>query len=297
MLVEANDVILLSSPFPNAEVLSSVLVHKPRVISWQADPSRTRWRVLVPLYLPFLKRTLGMACRITPSSPLLLERSPTLQPYLEKCAPIPLAFGPHTEIVNIMAVQARPQRGRLLFVGSLRRYKGVEYLLRALPAVPGATLTIIGRGEEEPRLRRVTADLSLTSRVEFLTDVSDAALSSYYRAADIFILPSINPAEAFGIVQAEAMSFGLPVINTSVESGVPFVSVDGVTGLTVRPASSEELAVALTKLLRDDDFYTACSRNALQRAELFTEQAMVSAYARVLEDCAGGSSSSTGCTA
>ncbi|MDQ6769258.1 MAG: glycosyltransferase [Gemmatimonadota bacterium] len=288
-LAESHDVILLSSPFPNAEVLSSILGRRPLVISWQADPSRTRWSVLYRLYLPFLRRTLEAACRITPSSPLLVENSPTLQPYLQKCEPIPLSFRPHARDEAITERQTRPVRCRLLFVGSLRQYKGVQYLIRALTLVPDATLEIIGQGEEEITLRKLAGELALTSRIEFLTDVSDEELVSYYRTADVFILPSINPAEAFGIVQAEAMSYGLPVINTRLASGVPFVSVDGLTGLTVRPASPGDLAAAINRLLHEDEFYAACSRNALERAERFTERAMVDAYVRVLRDCAGSS--------
>ena len=289
-LAETHDLIHLSSPFPNAEVLSSILGRRPLVISWQADPSKTRWRVLFRLYLPFLRRTLEAACRITPSSPLLVENSPTLQPYLRKCEPIPLAFRPHAGDAALTARQTRPVRCRLLFVGSLRQYKGVQYLLRALTLVPDATLEIIGRGEEETSLRKLAEQLGLTSRIEFLTDVSDQELVFYYRAADVFILPSINPAEAFGIVQAEAMSYGLPVINTRLASGVPFVSVDGVTGLTVRPASPGDLAVAINRLLHDDEFYAACSSNALERAEQFTEQTMLDAFVRVFRQCAGSSS-------
>lgn len=286
-LAETHDVIHLSSPFPNAEVFSSILARRPLVISWQADPSRTRWRALYPLYLPFLRRTLGAACRIAPSSPLLLQNSPTLQPHLRKCEPIPLAFRPHSGHKAVAARKPRPRRHRLLFVGSLRRYKGVQYLLRALTLVPEATLSIVGRGEEETALRKLAEELALTSRIEFLTDVSDEELFSYYCAADVFILPSINPAEAFGIVQAEAMSYGLPVINTRLESGVPFVSVDGVTGLTVRPEHPGDLAAAINRLLYDDEFYATCSSNALERAEQFTEKTMVDAFLRVFRDCAG----------
>lgn len=287
-LVESHDLIHVSSPFPNAEVLASILGRKPLVISWQADPSRTRWRLLYPLYAPFLRRTLDAACAITPSSALLADQSPTLRPYLAKCQPIPLAFRPHEDHVGITVRKSLLGGGRILFVGNLRRYKGVEYLVRAIVLVPDAKLMIVGRGEEEANLRKLAADLRLTTRIEFLTDVSDEQLAQHYRSADIFVLPSINPTEAFGIVQAEAMSYALPVINTHLASGVPFVSLDGITGLTVQPESVEELALGLNRLLHDNEFYATCSRNALQRAEQFTEEAMVSAYERVFRECVSG---------
>lgn len=85
----------------------------------------------------------------------------------------------------------------------------------------------------------MTVSLGLEERVKFLGKVSNEPLKYCYQICDVFVLPSVEPTEAFGLVQLEAMAYGKPVINTLLPIGVSFVSIDGKTGLTVEPRNGD----------------------------------------------------------
>ncbi len=104
-------------------------------------------------------------------------------------------------------------------------------------------------------------------------------LVAQYHAADIFVLASTDRREAFGLVQAEAMSASKPVINTSLDSGVPFVSLDRVTGLTVPHSDSNALARAMNLLLEDAALRSALGQAARLRAEIMFRTETMSAGA------------------
>ena len=148
------------------------------------------------------------------------------------------------------AVRSRWNGPIALFVGRLVPYKGADVLLRALARVDVAAV-VIGDGPMRGELERLSRDLKLESRIFFLGPLEDDAVAAWYAACDLFVLPSVTRAEAFGLVQLEAMARAKPVISTRLATGVPWVNVDGVTGIVVPPGDSEALAAALQTLAGD----------------------------------------------
>lgn len=124
----------------------------------------------------------------------------------------------------------------------------IEAFVQAAKGNSRIQLDIVGTGSLEPELKKQTEELGLTDRIYFHADVSDDELIQYFKECDVFVLPSLQRSEAFGLVQIEAMAFGKPVINTKLPSGVPYVSLHGETGLTVEPGNAAELAEAMQYL-------------------------------------------------
>jgi rhamnosyl/mannosyltransferase len=120
--------------------------------------------------------------------------------------------------------------------------------------------------------------------VHFFGKVDQKTLKAAYNACDIFVLPSNYRSEAFGIVQLEAFAAGKPVVSSNLPSGVPYVNLDGVTGIIVPPNDAEKLADAINKLLRDDSLREKLGRAARERVEReFTADQMASKTLKVYE--------------
>lgn len=141
---------------------------------------------------------------------------------------------------------------KLLFVGRLVKWKGLDILLEALKqcVTQNMTLTVIGDGPEEITLKKQVDVLGLTN-VKFIGHIQFSSLTTYYDEADIFVLPSLR--ECGGAVVLEAMARGLPVIATDWGGPSDYVAQD--TGFLIKPESREhmiqEIANCIAKLRSD----------------------------------------------
>ena len=165
----------------------------------------------------------------------------------------------------------KKNRLNLLFVGGLDRahyFKGVNILLEALASLtpPNWQLTIVGEGDLRPGYEALTANFGLDKKVEFTGKLSETDLVRAYQNADLFILPSINSNEAFGLVLTEALACGVPVIASDLP-GVRRVFNNYQEGLLVEPDSVSDLKKKLEFIFANDDLRRSMPAAARRLAE------------------------------
>jgi rhamnosyl/mannosyltransferase len=244
----------LPHPLGAASCLLALRSEQRLIVSYHSDVIRQKR--LLALYAPLVDRLLDRAEAVIATSPNYVESSEVLGRHREKCRVVPygidLELFRKTPALEARGAEIRRRHGDrplLVAVGRLIYYKGFEFAIRALRDVPDAELVVIGDGPLRSDLERLARELGVAERVHLIGELQNAEVPPYYFASDLYLLPSIARSEAFGIVQIEAMACGLPVINTDLPSGVPYVSRHGESGLTVPPSDAGALAHAIGELL------------------------------------------------
>jgi len=155
-----------------------------------------------------------------------------------------------------------------LYLGRLKRYKGVEYALRAVAAArqvrADVSLDICGQGDDRPRLERVAQALGLGEAVRFLGFVSEEEKRTLLRRAWAVVFPS--PKEGWGITNVEAAASGTPAL-ASDSPGLRESVRHGITGYLVPHGDWRELADRLVALASEPALVERLGRAARQFAE------------------------------
>lgn len=262
------DLVHIHLPNPMAVVALLLSGYKgPVIYTYHSDT--VKQKVLRSMFEPLLHRALGRSAGIIVTSPNYLATSPVLARHRERCHVIPygidIARYQSSDAATVGKIKAQYGDRLLLSVGRLVYYKGFEYLIEAMRDVRGK-LVLIGDGPLRASLEALAVRFGVTEKVVFAGEIQNGGIPPYYQAADLFVLPSVARSEAFGIVQIEALASGIPVVNTALDSGVPFVSLDRVTGLTVPPRNPRELAAAMNSLLDDSALRQSYGQAGIKRA-------------------------------
>jgi D-inositol-3-phosphate glycosyltransferase len=185
-------------------------------------------------------------------------------------------FAPGDRAGARRAVGLPVDRPVILFVGRIQPLKAPDVAIRALGALhrfPDAVLAIVGGASgaagdtEAEAARRLAVELGVSDRVLFVAPQPHHILSSWYRAADLVVVPSRS--ESFGLVALEAAACGVPVVASAV-GGLLNIVHDGVTGWLVEGRDPDRYARAIAQILGDPVGAAAMGAAAAVRARRFT---------------------------
>ena len=164
-------------------------------------------------------------------------------------------FAPGDQAQARRAVGLPQEPPVLLFAGRIQPLKGLEVAIRAMALVSGSpVLVVVGgpsgpRGESElERARQLAVELGVSERVRFVPPQPHELLSTYYRAADVCLVPSRS--ESFGLVALEAAACGTPVVAAAV-GGLRNLVEHGRTGYLVETRDPKAFATAVEVVLDD----------------------------------------------
>ncbi len=237
--------------------------------------------------------------RITAVSNSLRDEVIALGPDEARVSVLPMGVDTHRFAPEagslLLRNELNPSHGPIiLFVGRLVEKKGARYAIDAMPTIvlahPDAQLVIAGDGPEREMLEARARQLEVEDSVMFLGSVANQRLPELYASADVFVGPSVVEAngdtESFGVVFAEAMASGCPIVATNV-GGIGDLVQSEETGLVVPPHDPKAIANSVLRLLSDPELRIGVRDRGLRSIrEHFDHSQLHAAYAGLIEEVA-----------
>ena len=289
-LAEQVDVIHYHFPWPYMDLVHFLTrPNKPTVVSYHSDI--VKQKNLLRLYQPLMMRFLNSVDAVVASSPNYVQTSAVLQEL--KKAPDVIPFGLEPSSYPPASATTKDKWKKLLngrfflFIGFLRYYKGLNFLLDALQGVD-YPLVVIGEGPCEQELKQQAKSLGLKN-VHFVGAVSDEDKCALLELCYSVVFPSHLRSEAYGMTLLEAAMYGKPMISCEIGTGTTYINQHELTGLAVKPADPLDLRAALIRFWSDEVSARKMGEAARQRFnENFTAERMVERYMqlykRVIEE-------------
>ncbi len=274
------DIIHAHSPIPYSDLPALLYAKRknvPFLLTYQFDGQETGGSFMrnigVSVYNKFfINKVLDSAKVIIATTESYANESPFLKHYKDKIVIIPNGINIEEVTTTSTQEECRTKLGLpldtqiILFFGSLVPYKGPDILLKAFKIVkkefPKVKLIFAGRGQMLDELRNLSKKFDLEDEVIFLGFVEEEKKPMYYKASDIFCLPSTTMAESFGIVNLEAMASGIPIVGSNL-GGIPDIVKNGENGLLAKPGDHRSLADALLCLLKNGDLRKKMGNNGM----------------------------------
>lgn len=281
-LAKSADIVHYHFPWPFMDLVHfATRSKKPSVVTYHSDIVRQKF--LKSVYSPLQSAFLKSVDAIVATSPNYLESSPVLAAYRDKSTAIPIGLEQSMYPVFDAGEVAklRERYGRFfLFVGVLRYYKGLEFLLRAIEGTEWPLL-VVGAGPLEQELMQMAADKQLHN-VHFIGQVSEQEKVNLLEASYAVVFPSHLRSEAFGISLLEAAMFGKPMICSEIGTGTSYINKHQVSGLVVPPRDALAMRLAMSTLWESPSLAARYGQAARERyLQVFTSRSMGEAYVQL----------------
>ncbi|EDL53896.1 lipopolysaccharide biosynthesis protein RfbV [Vibrio mediterranei AK1] len=290
-LAQWADIIHFHYPWPTGDLLSLINKEKPSLVTYHSDIIKQKW--LKKVYKPLETFFLSNVDAIVATSPQYQAQSANLLKYSKKAHVIPLAVDPEDYMSPNTNWSSDDQYRFLksdyfLFVGVLRYYKGLHYLLDAAKKT-NATIVIAGDGPLYGELEQRIANESIQNVI--LTGyISDSEKLKLLANCKAFVFPSHMKSEAFGVSLIEAQMLKKAIISCEISTGTSYVNIHGETGIVVSPGDADSLTNAIEELNKDYHRRSKLGQNGFNRAlSLFTIEKQAQQYHQLYSAISGKS--------
>lgn len=259
LLREDFDIIHTHIPTPwsaDISMLVSIIRKKPLILTYHNDLIKNGIAKYIALFYnaTLLKILFKRSKKIIITSSNYINHSSYLKNQIDKIVVIPNGVDLEEFKLNKKNKKVEYQIFFLSVLDIHHKYKGLNYLLYAMPGVikrfPKTKLLIGGKGKLTKEYRNLAKELKISKNIVFLGYVEQNILKETYQKSSIFVLPSIDSNEGFGIVLLEAMAYKTPVITTNI-TGVSDDIRKYKTGIVIPPKNSKQLSESIIELFKD----------------------------------------------
>jgi len=265
---------------------------------WQESFGGFIRRTALSVYNRYLlDKLLSRADVIISPSEYYIDESRFLGKYRDKIAVIPNGIEIEDFDIPLSKEECKvklglpPNKNMILFVGNLTPYKGPDVLVKAMPMivdeVPDAELMFVGGGRMRVDLEKLSKKLGVEKYVKFAGFVEERLKPLYYRAADVFCLPSTLNTEVFPIVLLEASASGLPMAVSNLDTFKCIID-EGYNGLFTKRGDEKDLADAIVYLLENEDVRANMGKNVRKRVEEYSWGRIANMTEKVYMECLVG---------
>jgi len=235
------DIIHFHYPYPFMDLLNFFVLKKKKITTYHSDI--VKQKILNFFYHPLKNFFLNSQNHIIVSSKKYLSTSKDLNIFKKKTVVINFGIKEKKNKYNFHL----KKKNYILFLGSLRYYKGLNVLLAAAKKIK-SKIFICGKGDEMSKLIKIKKKLKLKN-VYFFGYVSENLKNKLLKNCQLFVFPSNERSEAFGIAVLEAMAFGKPIISCNIGSATSYINKNNKTGFVIRPNDEELLSKKINFLL------------------------------------------------